>query len=199
MMAALVSADKVLGTSCAARIRMGDLNRHLGYRRGRATPVNAPMTPLFTRFIEGLGLEVRRSTAISGAFEELKRITTAEDCSFPIVGVDLELIPEYDRRVTIKRIPIANGPAPATDHALVILAADDSEVQFFDPTLRNPTGTLVEEKIDTPTFLRRWNEDPIIPNDRVWFVPLRRGSRKPARVARRTLMEFNDKGDGSKT
>jgi hypothetical protein len=193
-MAALVSADKVLGTKCEARIKMGDVNRHLGYRRGRATAVNAPMTPLFTKFIGGLGLEVRRSTAASGAFDELKHIVTAEDCSFPIVGVDLELIAEYDRRVLIKRLPVPGAPAPTTDHALLILSADDSHVQFFDPTLRSPKGTLVEEKVDTPTFLRRWNGNPIVPNDRLWFVPLRGSSRKTSRVARRTLMEYARKG-----
>jgi hypothetical protein len=191
-MAALISADLVLGTRCTEGMKMGDLNRRLGYRKGRCTPINAPMTPQFTRFIAPRGLDVVHSNSASGAFNDLKRITASEDCSFPIVGVDLELLPEYDRRVTIRRIPSPAGvEPPSSDHALVVLSVDDNEVQFFDPTLRDPTSTLVEEKIDTPTFLKRWNGDPIVANDRVWFARL---PVKPGRKERRrgrTLMDYH--------
>ncbi len=132
------------------------------------------MEPLFTRMIGGHGLEVHRSTGASGSFEELKALVESDACSFPIVGVDLALVADYDGRVTVRRLSLPDLPPPESDHAVVVLSADDNEVEFWDPTRRDVKGSLIEEKVPTPTFLRRWNGDPIVANDRVWFTRLGR-------------------------
>ncbi len=190
VMAALVSADYVLGTKCTAILKMGDINRHLNYRHGRATPIGAPMQPLFTRLIGGHGLEVNRSTDASGSFEQLKALVSSDACSFPVVGVDLELVKDYDARVEIRRIPTADLPPPQSDHAVVVLIANDEEVEFFDPTRRDIKGSLVEERVPTPTFLARWSGDPIVANDRVWFTRTKPAARQKRRRPRPTLKDF---------
>ncbi len=190
VMAALVSADYVLGTKCTATLKMGDINRHLNYRHGRATPIGAPMQPLFTRLIGGHGLEVYRTTEASGSFEQLKALVGSDACSFPVVGVDLELVKDYDQRVEIRRIPTADLPLPQSDHAVVVLSANDQEVEFFDPTRRDVKGSLVEERVPTPTFLARWGGDPIVANDRVWFTRTQPAARQKRRRSRPTLKDF---------
>ena len=189
-MAAMLSADLLLGTAFCTKNKMSDINRRLGYRRGASTSIDAPVTSHFSRFVAAHGLSVHRETSASNALDHLKQLVSADDCSFPVVGVDLELVRDYDQRVSIRRASGAATSPPSTDHALLILSIDRDAVDFIDPTLRDPGASLVMERVDLPTFLRRWGQDPIVPFDRLWFTKTEGKPVKAKAEAKKTLYSF---------
>lgn len=176
--AALVSAEYLFGAAPPGGYDMPILNRKLGYHRGAAAPIDAPMLTRFRRWVESGGLEVRQDQRSSGAIERLERLTRADQSSFPVVGVDLRMVSEYDPRTRVRHVG-QDQASPATDHALVILDVGKEAVSFFDPTFSRRSGTLIEEKIASPAFLRHWGGNQVAPYDTVWFEhrgrPTRRG------------------------
>jgi len=171
--AALVSASYLFGVGPETAFELPVLNRKLGYHRGSSTPIDAPTLTRFRRWIESFGLIVQHSSSSSGALDRLKHVVRSDGSSFPLVGVDLELVKDYDTRTRIRHVGSPAQAPPPTDHALVVLEVTDEDVQFFDPTLPNVGRTLIEERIPLPTFLRHWGGNRIAPWDTVWFEPCR--------------------------
>jgi len=177
--AALVSADKLLGTEGSSVNSIQDLNRSLGYARGYATPCNATRFPAFQNRLASAGLEWSESRDPTAAYNQLLKLVDSDECSFPIVGVGLGLCGEYDKRTKFSGDPSDN------DHALLILAIKDNKVHFFDPTYLPNSPTDEKEVVGLATFMKFWSEDAIEQYYRGWALKLTK-ARKPTATIKRS-------------
>lgn len=163
--AALVSADAVLSTHFLKRYEPKDLNRLLQYSRGIGCPAAAHYRRDFQRKLRGFGLEMQKETGDAKAFDQLKAVVASPSASFPIVAVDLRFIKAYDDTVEF------HGDEMDMDHAVVVLAATDSAVEFYDPTadVAHLEEHGIHERLDTPTFLRWWGGNKFASWERTWL------------------------------
>lgn len=193
--AILTSADLLLGTKVTAAHTLGDINRKVGYRKGRATPAEALEKKAIRRWLSGFGLEAFWERISPNAFDHLEQSTRQDDVSFSLVDVDLQLVLDYDPNARIK------GPPFPTDHAVVVLKVDAEYVEFFDPTFNAslPANAGIRPRVSTPSFVRRWSEsrDPYY---RVWLrrpgMRIRGRTEREGLIGVRPLSTFRQKGRG---
>jgi hypothetical protein len=115
--------------------------------------------------MEGLTYSERQGEA--GAYEHLKFLLASPSTSFPVIAVPLGALADFDGRVELRL-----KPDQSFDHALLLLAMDDREVEFFDPTFNPLTAGLVREVMPTPVLLEWWRKDSIQPFYRGWVEAL---------------------------
>ena len=171
--AALKCADAIFGTRASSLTSIQDLNTLLGYKKGFACGTNATTFQPFTRRLETQGLKWTESKEREKAYQHLVDIVASVELSFPVVAVDLNFIRQYDPRTKFVGNPQNN------DHAVLILAISDTQVEFFDPTRQRDETSSDIERMGTADFLGFWGNNPIEPFYRGWI------SRRAATVAPR--------------
>jgi len=189
--AAIQSVRVLLGRDPDEGVDERAVSRLIQYHKGLGAPIEFSRRDGLRRRLAMEGLIYREREGEAGAFDQLRALLTDPTTSFPLVGVALEAIAEYDTRVRIRTLP-----SQEFDHALVVLTLDEAgETEFFDPTLNPGTAGLVREAMPTTRFLEWWRRDPFQPFYLGWVEPIQlKGGTAPSvpatRITKKTLYAY---------
>lgn len=167
------------------------------YRRGGGTPLEFGSRTGLRQRLAREGLRFEEHQGERGAYDHLISALKSPSVSFPVVGVALEALADYDGRVEIRVRPNQHF-----DHALLVLSLDEhGDTEFFDPTFNPATAGLVRESMPTARFLEWWRNDLLQPFYIGWVEAIKPVSSAPAAPAavlsRKTLYTFDQPSNGS--
>lgn len=143
---------------------MHDLNRRLGYKKGRSTPIYAALGNPFRHYLASYGLQYQDALEPANALPHLRQLVASPTTSLPLVSVGLGFTEAADSSTEVV------GRPSDEDHLIVILALDSDRVEFFDPAAHPEVHGEVQAVESAPlgVFTRFWGGYHLEPYLRAW-------------------------------